>query len=103
MGGTWELSVNRVRVGAGDLYQLGDEFGEAEHTLTVDEMPSHRHEWAVPRTSASGSVTTGTGIPPHNNTQSGNNVSQPTGYIGGGSAHNNLQPSYAVYMWHRIA
>lgn len=35
----------RVPVGAGDGYALGDQGGEAEHTLTVDEMPSHKHRW----------------------------------------------------------
>ena len=33
----------RVPVGAGDGYGLGDVGGEAEHTLTVTEMPSHSH------------------------------------------------------------
>lgn len=33
----------RVPVGVGDGYGLGDIGGEAEHTLTVDQMPKHSH------------------------------------------------------------
>lgn len=35
----------RVPVGAGVDYELGEVGGEAEHTLTVNEMPSHKHRW----------------------------------------------------------
>lgn len=34
----------RVPVGAGENYDLGKTGGEAEHTLTVEQMPSHYHE-----------------------------------------------------------
>ena len=33
----------RVPVGVGDDYYLGATGGEAEHTLTIDEIPQHRH------------------------------------------------------------
>lgn len=42
-GGTWELVDNRSLIGAGNKYQLGEEGGEDEVTLTVDQMPSHTH------------------------------------------------------------
>jgi hypothetical protein len=43
-GGEWELIKDTFLLGAGDIYTAGDTGGEAEHTLTVDELPSHRHK-----------------------------------------------------------
>ena len=95
-GGSWELYVNRVRVGAGDLYQLGDEFGEAEHTLTVDEMPNHTHRGNI--------YNQGSGMTYNHVTWGTCGTDNIAGTaVGGSQPHNNLQPSYAVYMWHRIA
>lgn len=96
-GGSWELYVNRVRVGAGDLYQLGDEFGEAEVKLKfTDYQFGH---WS-PRSVESQQVNT------NFNGGSGNiglRCAYSDNLEGINTAHNNLQPSYAVYMWHRIA
>ena len=42
---TWERAANgRFLLGADDNYAIGSEGGEAGHTLTVDEMPSHLHD-----------------------------------------------------------
>lgn len=42
--GTWErYGTDRVTVGAGGDYAAGSVGGEKEHTLTVDEMPKHKH------------------------------------------------------------
>lgn len=43
-GGTWEaLDDGRVLIGANDTYKAGTTGGEATHTLTTNEMPSHNH------------------------------------------------------------
>lgn len=43
-GGTWvALNEGRVLIGAGSSYPAGSTGGEANHTLTTDEMPSHSH------------------------------------------------------------
>nr|DAQ63467.1 MAG TPA: baseplate wedge protein [Caudoviricetes sp.] len=44
VGGTWEQIKDRFILAAGDTYAAGSTGGEATHTLTVNEMPSHDHE-----------------------------------------------------------
>ena len=42
-GGTWEQIKDRFLLAAGDTYQNGTTGGEANHTLTINELPSHNH------------------------------------------------------------
>lgn len=43
-GGTWErLPEGRMLIGASGSYPAGNVGGNATHTLTVDELPSHNH------------------------------------------------------------
>ena len=42
-GGTWEQLQDRFLLGASSNYTAGGTGGEATHTLTKDEMPSHTH------------------------------------------------------------
>lgn len=44
LGGTWEQIKDTFLLSAGDIYSAGESGGEAEHTLTIDEMPSHNHQ-----------------------------------------------------------
>ena len=50
----------RFVIGAGGSYSVGNTGGESEHTLTVDEMPSHNH-------TTNNSLSTA-GLHTHNNT-----------------------------------
>lgn len=107
-GGTWQQLENRFLLGAGSSYTAGATGGEATHTLTVDEMPSHAHRIAggTPallggggslRVPVAGSGSTWT-------MQSSNSVSEDhTTSVGGGQAHNNMPPYLVVYMWQRTA
>lgn len=80
----------RVPVGAGDGYELGDIGGEAEHTLTIDEMPSHHHTGVRPYpANKEGTGSTGT------STNSGD-TSYRTNNTGGSQPHNNMQPYTVV-------
>lgn len=103
-GGTWEaFGVGRTLVG---VDPEDDDFAEAEltggektHTLTVEEMPSHYHNLGQMYDDYHLTGTT----------------SQPRGVyadyaqaihttsVGGGEAHNNLQPYITCYMFKRIA
>ena len=124
-GGTWEqLEQGRVLLSQGTNYPAGSTGGEATHTLTVAEMPSHNHagstntvadhehgyrykktasassgsQWYVDAgsfTETTGSITT---LPAgsHSHTVTINNN-------GSSQAHNNLQPYLSVYIWKRVS
>ena len=93
---TWVRIKDTFLLAAGDTYAAGATGGEAEHTLTLDEVPAHDHGNYVYR----------------NGTQFGWAELQPTGShvdmamlnsVGGGQAHNNMPPYLAVYVWQRTA
>ena len=103
-GGTWEQLKDRFLLAAGDTYAAGSTGGEAEHTLTVDEMPSHTHS---PLFFGSGDVLGinadgyGTVRLKYESGASSTNIS--TAATGGSQPHNNMPPYLAVYAWKRIA
>ena len=101
-GGTWVAwGKGQVPVGVdtsdSDFNTVEKTGGEKEHTLTVDEMPSHKHDFGQQFTATS-------------------NLSGAYGYYmiagtqtdvikntGGNQPHNNLQPYITCYMWKRTA
>ncbi len=110
-GGTWVQIKDTFLLSAGDTYAAGATGGEAEHTLTTGEMPSHKHSHYAHYQWHSGST---------NTLQAGGsvlNIGSSSGYahidtaqvatqsndVGGGQAHNNMPPYLAVYMWKRTA
>ena len=103
-GGTWEKLKDRFLLGAGDTYELGATGGEAEHTLTVGEMPSHIHTyagkpandtytWAAPNMRVEYVYTADNPYPA--------NVASSS--VGGSQPHNNMPPYLTVNMWKRTA
>lgn len=72
-----------------DFNKLGKTSGEKTHTLTVDEMPSHKHSMNF-GDSAGGD---GSGFV-YSSTSGNNNVFMLE--TGGGQAHNNLEPSLTL-------
>lgn len=98
-GGTWERIGGRFLLGADSTYAGGSTGGEAEHTLTVDEMPRHNHD--VDNLNASGNSTPFMTVQAQEKKGYGGNVQ--TMYAGGSKAHNNMPPFLAVYMWKRTA
>ena len=101
--GTWvAFGAGRVPVG----YDATDtDFNAAEktsgaktHTLTVTEIPAHKHSLrGYGATLAQGSF--GWRFGGSGTIDSSDLVSN----TGGGKAHNNVQPSIAVYIWKRTA
>ena len=97
-GGGWLQITDRFLLGAGSSYNVGDVGGEAAHTLTEAEMPSHRHG-AIFNISGGGDFFQINGA----NRTSDSSAYANTGYAGGGQAHNNMPPYFAVYMWRRVS
>jgi len=77
---------NRFIVGAGSTYAVAATGGEAAHTLTIDEVPSHTHSYRFGTGSAGDPVGVGGGYI----------TNSSTGSTGGGQSHNNLPPYYAL-------
>lgn len=116
-GGTWEQIQGRFLLGMSSSYPAGSQGGEASHTLTTEEMPSHTHNPANQAgyygfiTNSQKAFTVGDmGV------QSGSGRYYPyasaafdisrntlTGTTGGGKSHNNMPPYLSIYIWKRTA
>lgn len=104
-GGTWVRIEDKFLLSSGSSYPItydsNDEAnrtgGEASHTLTVDEIPSHNHGLGTEWSDGSGSNGA--------YTYSANRKlkSKTTENTGGGQAHNNMPPYLVVNVWKRTA
>ena len=109
-GGTWERIEDRFLLASGSGYASGTEGGEAEHTLTADEIPVHSHAgiyWGN-NTLPSREISHDSGTSCRQVTSTGGAGSitsnrYVTGDAGGGAAHNNMPPYLAVNVWKRVA
>lgn len=119
-GGTWVEIQGRFLLGRSSSYTAGSQGGEASHTLTSNEMPSHTHSMAsggahthyldyrdVFRIDAGGRGLNGYGKTGNRNdtsmTNSAGSHAHTINAAGGGAAHNNMPPYLAVYIWKRTA
>ena len=108
-GGTWIRIKDRFLLADGDNYTNGDTGGESTHTLTINELPSHKHYvgnsenakfWflgkpgGAAQDSSQGVSFSGT---------NGRNTTLETTEVGGGNSHNNMPPYLVVKMWKRTA
>lgn len=98
--GEWVRIKDRFLLAAGDTYAAGSTGGEATHTLTVNEIPSHAHAIYM------GSADLNPGWAWGNrNVESlaANTSANRTEVDGGGAAHNNMPPYLVVYVWQRVS
>lgn len=119
IGGTWVQVKDTFILAAGDTYTAGATGGEAEHTLTTNEMPIHDgHIDGMARPDVSlvtnGNPTTAyylnggsytvTGKANYGFVVNHSNEAYPaTLNAGGGLAHNNMPPYLVAYVWKRVA
>ena len=116
-GGTWEQIQGKFLLGMSSSYPAGSQGGEASHTLTTDEMPSHGHNPAN-EAGYSGFITNSKKAFSIGDmgSQSGSGRYYPyasaafdisrntlTGTTGGGKSHNNMPPYLSIYIWKRTA
>lgn len=106
-GGTWKQIKDIFVLAAGDTYKAGETGGEAEHTLTVTEMPEHWHDslrYKDPHGEQFGCNQGNMANYPWNIPWSGTGAKDIlyTGPSGGGRAHNNMPPYTAKYCFERI-
>lgn len=97
LGGTWTRIEDCFLLAAGSKYAAGMTGGEAEHKLTIDEMPKHSHK-AKTIECAAGEGTSFSGLAP-----TGTATDGLIAVSGGDTAHNNMPPYLAVYVWKRTA
>lgn len=96
-GGTWAQIEDTFLLAAGTTYAAGATGGEATHTLTVDEMPSHTHNI----TFQSGKI--GGGSTYRRPLTNASDSEMAVTATGGDQPHNNMPPYLAVYVWRRTA
>ena len=108
-GGTWTaFGTGKTLVGVDtsqtEFNTVEKTGGEKNHTLTVNEMPSHTHSIFTDVLTNDVNANGGFGYYGFGNYNltSFNNF-QMINYTGGNEAHNNLQPYITVYMWKRTA
>ena len=115
-GGTWEQIQGRFLLGMSSSYPAGSQGGEAEHTLTVSEMPTHNGHLSA---GIAGTAPYGKGnykgflnsstmtaygdVGRGWNVYAGNEMHPVSESVGGGQSHNNMPPYLSVYIWKRTA
>ena len=96
---TWEQKKDVFILAAGDIYGAGSTGGEAQHTLTVDEMPEHTHSWRGKHTGA----LTYTGNQDRFAIEGTDQWDAPIVPAGGSQPHNNMPPYFSMPFWIRTA
>lgn len=113
-GGTsWSKIEGRFLLGASSSYAINSTGGEATHTLTISEMPSHNHasstkKGAIPCWDNKASSTGKyyglyDGSLAYQSSYAYDINTTSTSYAGGNQKHNNMPPYKAVYIWERTA
>ena len=103
-GGTWEPIQDTFLWCAGPKHAAGETGGAETHTLTVDEMPAHSHQYErLPQSIAN------TDYSKDEQVNYAESVRKPsnkeivqTGSTGGNRPHNNMPPYKSVYAWQRV-
>lgn len=111
-GGRWVRVSGYFLYGAASQSSVGGTGGEAQHTLTVNEMPKHHHDtigglrWSqtLYAIDTLGNTEGGMGVKTNtDNPRAGYRSKMETNQVGGNAAHNNMPPYRTVNIWRRTA
>lgn len=108
-GGKWTRIKDRFLLADGDNYTNGNTGGEANHTLTINELPAHKHyvlnvengeEWFLGKPGGAASESSqGISFSGTN----GRSTTFETTEVGKDNEHNNMPPYLVVRVWKRTA
>ena len=107
-GGSWTKIRGRFLFASDSNHDVGDTGGEETHTLTINEMPRHSHEYEKFCHAYNTCFDTPSGdyrsVPC--NTKDGKDpwkflYTYSTTSVGGGSSHNNMPPFLTANCWKR--
>lgn len=113
-GGAWrQIAQGRTLVGVDtsdtDFNIVEKTGGEKNHTLSIEEIPTHTHDFHSAR-GGDGPITIGQSEGHWNGsyfniepTDTSNGTPVYNSNTGGNQSHNNLQPYYTCYIWLRTA
>jgi len=96
-GTTWTKIEGRFLLGASSSYPVNSTGGEKEHTLTINEIPSHNHTLNY-KTSGTQALEGSYGLYMIAGTD--DTIIASTG---GGQPHNNMPPYEVKHIWERTA
>lgn len=99
-GGTWVRIQDRFLLASGSTYTNGNTGGEATHTLTIGEMPPHKHNVNI---GVALNLQTNQGLVAGHSPSAQDNVTRDTTSVGGSQPHNNMPPYLVVMVWKRTA
>ena len=107
LGFTWERTcIGRTPVGIDttqtEFDTIGETGGEKNHTLTINEIPTHTHPFYYAAENGSGwgiNLNWSSKVP---GGLSDPGAGQGIGSRGGNQAHNNLQPYQVFAFWKRV-
>lgn len=109
-GGTWTQIKDKFLLSCGDTYSNGATGGEAAHTLVSGEMPPHSHgftnsgrSWGWGESNASESVQASVQGGYWGSNALTTKEWGTSGSNGSNTAHNNMPPYLAVYIWQRTS
>lgn len=102
-GGTWIELSGKFLYARDTSHPAGSGGGEAQHTLTADEMPNHSHEIWTKYGNGDRSTWAYLGTDDYATAKYPSDGIRRVSAAGGGQAHNNMPPYKSVYMWYRMS
>lgn len=105
-GTKWTQIKDIFILASGDNYEVDETGGEAEHTLSIAEMPKHNHDelhWGNGSSNKFGVNGSGSGTWRLSYSGGASETNFYSGYTGDSKPHNNMPPYLVRYYWERTA